>query len=244
MAMTHSKTQEVRAALEFLGSLVLLLFPLLLIIAFGLHFETVADFFVFELRYQPSSASDFMAVLTDSAARTRLYTGPHMVGYLALPLFIGAALFLSSILFNRRPWVATIGATLTCIGTVYMGGVFGSWLSFAAVGNVAPDQVAGATAALEALTEMQGPMLLTTMLSSLSLLGFMVLAGGLFFTDLAPKWSPALIFLGNLTIFVFTDLDNWMMIGAFMMLVGCLPISLSKLTVSKRLFEHSSSLTA
>jgi hypothetical protein len=234
MAMTNQKAQKARSVLQVLGSLALLLFPLILMIAFGLHFETVGEFFVFELRYEPSTASDFMATLTDATARGR-YTMAHMVGYLDLPLFIGAALFLGSILFDERPWVATIGAALTVIGTVYMGGVFGSWLSFAALGNLTPDQVAGAIPALEALTEMQGPMLLTTMLSGLSLLGLMVLAGGLLFTDLVPKWSPALIFLGNLTIFVFMDLDNWMMIGALMMLIGSLPISLSYLTAGKRL---------
>ena len=235
--MTNRKTLVARSVLQTLGSLSLLLFPLILMIAFGLHFETVADFFVFKLRYQPPTASDFMATLTDPVARGR-YTVAHMVGYLDLPLFIGAALFLSSVLFDERPWVAAIGAALTTIGTVYMGGVFGSWLGFAAVGNVAPDQVAGAIPVLEALTEMQGPLLLTTMLSGLSLGGLMVLAGGLFFTDLAPKWAPALIFLGNLMIFVFMDLDNWMMIGALMMLVGSLPIALPRLTVGKRLHEQ------
>ena len=61
---------------------------------------------------------------------------------------------------------------------------------------------------------------------------------------LSSALAPALIFLGNLTIFAFMDLDNWMMIGALMMTIGSLPISLPRLTVGKRLYEHPASLQA
>jgi hypothetical protein len=239
--MTGSKTQKVRSALQTGGSLMLLVFPLVLMIAFGLHFTSIEEFFVFRLRYEPRTASEFMANLT-GPARMRLYTLPHLVGYLDLPLLIGAALFLGSVLFEERPWVAVLGVVSAAVGAVYMGGVFGSWLSFGAVGNVGPDQVAGAIPALEALTEMQGPMLLTTTLSGLGLLGLMVLGGGLFFTNVVPKWSPALIFLGNLMILVFMDLDNWMLIGALMMLIGGLPISLPYLTGRERAYGPAAEL--
>jgi hypothetical protein len=57
----------------------------------------------------------------------------------------------------------------------------------------------------------------------------MVLAVGLFFSRIVPKWSAILIFIGNLTILVFMDLDNLMLIGAFVMLLGMLPTSLKLL---------------
>lgn len=207
------------------GALALLILPILLGTAFALHFERLADFFVFKLSYEPNSASAFMDTLLDPAASWR-YTLSHSVGYAAIPFLIPAALYLAALLYKRRPWLAITGASLVCIGAVFMGGLFGTWLSFAAVGNVAPDQLSGAAAALEELTRMQGPLLWTTMLSSLSLLGFLLLAGGLFFSSELPKWSSALIFIGYLFITVFTDLDNWMFIGALLVLIGSWPIAL------------------
>jgi hypothetical protein len=164
---------------------------------------------------------------------SRLYTIPHLVGYLGLPLLISTALCLSSILFKKRPWFALVGASLACIGAIYMGGVFGTWLSFAAIGNVTAAQVEGAIPALEALTKMQGALLLTSILSALSLLGLMVLAVGLFISRIVPRWSAIMIFIGNLMIIAFMDLDNLMFIGAFIMLLGMAPISLKLLKKGK-----------
>lgn len=206
------------------GGIILVLFPLALMLAFALHFDTVSEFFEFKLRYEPNTAGEFMATLSDPNEASQ-YTVAHGVGYLSLPLLVGTGLCLGYILFKTKPWTAIVGTSLACTGAIYMGGVFGSWLSFAAIGNVASDQIQGAIPALEALTEMQGPLLLTSMLSALSLVGLIVLAVGLFLGRVVPRWSAALIFIGNLLIMVFTDLDNWMFIGALLMLLGMAPIS-------------------
>ena len=222
--MKNDSTEKTKAFMTKAGAIVLMLFPLALMLAFALHFDTVSEFFEFELRYEPNSASEFMATLTDPKEAMQ-YTMAHGVGYLSLPLLVGTGLCLGYLLFETRPWMAIIGASLVYTGAIYMGGVFGSWLSFAAIGNVASDQLQGAIPALEALTEMQGPLLLTSMLSALSLVGLMVLAVGLFLGRVVTRWSAALIFIGNLLIMVFMDLDNWMFIGAFIMLLGMAPIS-------------------
>lgn len=222
--MRNDSTERARAFMRMAGGIVLVLFPLALMLAFALHFDSISEFFEFQLRYEPNTASEFMATLSNPNEATQ-YTVAHGVGYLSLPLLVGAGLCLGYILFRTKPWIAIIGTSLVCIGAIYMGGVFGSWLSFAAIGNVASDQLQGAIPALEALTEMQGALLLTSMLSALSLVGMMVLAVGLFLGQVVPRWSAALIFIGNLTILVFTDLDNWMFIGALLMLLGMVPIT-------------------
>jgi hypothetical protein len=198
-------------------------------LAFALHFDNISEFFEFRLRYEPNSASEFMATLSNPNEVTQ-YTVAHGVGYLSLPLLVGTGFCLGYVLFRTKPWISIIGTSLACTGAIYMGGVFGSWLSFAAIGNVASDQIQGAIPVLEVLTEMQGPLLLTSMLSALSLVGIMVLAVGLFLGRVVPRSSAALIFIGNLTILVFTDLDNWMFIGALLMLLGMAPISWRLLT--------------
>ncbi len=222
------KSEKAESVIQVAGSISLILFPLVLMLAFALHFESYSDFFVFELRYEPNTAGDFMDTLINPAAARR-YTIAHGVGFLGLPLMISTALYLSFFLFKKRPWYALIGGTLACIGSVYLGGVFGAWLSFAAVGNVTADQVEGAIPVLEALMEMQGPLLVTSILSALSLLGLMVIAVGLFLSRIVPRWSAVMVFIGNLLILVFMDLDNWMFMGAFIMLLGLAPISLKLL---------------
>jgi hypothetical protein len=72
---------------------------------------------------------------------------------------------------------------------------------------------------------MQGSLLLTSLLSALSLVGMMILSAGLFLGRVVPRGAAALIFLGNLRILVFIDLDNWMFIGALLMLLGMVPIA-------------------
>ncbi len=222
--MKNNSTERARAFMRMAGGVCLVLFPLALMLAFALHFESVSEFFEFRLRYESNTASEFMATLADPNKATQ-YTVAHGVGYLSLPLLIVTGLCLGYILFKTKPWIALVGASLVCTGAIYMGGVFGSWLSFAAIGNVAPDQIQGAIPALKALTEMQGPLLLTSVLSALSLVGILVLAAGLFIGRVVSRWSAALIFIGNLMILVFTDLDNWMFIGALLMLIGMTPIS-------------------
>lgn len=191
---------------------------------FALHMESPAEIFQFKLRHDPYDATEIMMSLTDPARSQRYYVLPHMLGYLSMPVLICAALSLGYILFRAKPWFAIIGATMTCIGAVFMAGMLAMWLSFAALGNVSAEHVAGAIPALGALMEMQGPLLLSTVLTGFSLLGLMVMAVGLFLSDLVPKWCAVMIFVGSLMMSVFIDVDNLMFIGALVTFVGMAPI--------------------
>lgn len=219
------KNQKAVGLVKKISGISLILFPLILMVAFGMHYDNLADFFTFDLRYVPNSAQGFMNTLT-GPNRDRLFTTPHMLAYFSVPFLIISALYMGYIIFPKKPLLAISGVLITLIGSVFLSGVFASWLSFAAVGNVAPDQVAGAIPVLAALTEMQGPMALMTYMSALSLVGLMMLASGLYSSQIVPKWSASLILIGNLLILLFMDLDNWMFIGALLILIGALPLSL------------------
>ena len=72
------------------------------------------------------------------------------------------------------------------------------------------------------MTAPQGAFLLTTMLAKFALIG---LAGqGLLLWGLTRVRAavPVLIAVGSLTIVVFWDLDNWMLIGMTLIFVGFL----------------------
>jgi hypothetical protein len=207
------------------GALSLILFPVLLMASFGLHFERLADFFVFKVKYVPNGVSETMATFSGPNA-FRLFILPHLVGYFSFPFMIFSSLALAYVLFKQRPWFGIIGAALTCIGSVFLAGLFAIWLSFAAIGNVPAEQIESSLPALAALTQMQGFLSLTTSLSGLGLLGLLILGIGLFKSTVVPRWSGALVVLGTALIMIFTDLDNWMFIGALCIFIGCIPVAL------------------
>jgi len=214
-----------RSALRISGSLALVLFPLMCTMVFVLHVEAPSELFELKWQHEPYVAADIMAGLRDTPRANRYYVLPHMIGYLSMPILIAAALSLGYILFGTRPGWAIVGAAMTCVGAVFMAGMLAMWLAFAAIGHVPDAQVAGATAALEALIEMQGPLLYSTILTGFSLLGMMVLAVGLFLSGVVPKWTAVLIFIGCLMMTLFIDLDNLMFTGAFLTFCGMAPIA-------------------
>jgi hypothetical protein len=203
---------------------ILMLFPVLLMFAFALHFRSFADFFEFKLMYVQNTPEYFMSTLTGSQ-KDRLFLIPHYVGYLAMPFMLATALVLGKILYRHKPVYTIIGVSMTLVGVVFLSGVFAAWLSFAAVANVPSDIIQSATLVLKELTTMQGPLLYITSLSILSLAGLLVLGVGLFQSKIQSRLVSGLFILGNLMIIIFMDLDNWMFLGALLILISLLPLS-------------------
>lgn len=237
--MTYASAQSAQRAQRILrtaGAASLLLFPLMLIVAFAMHYTSVGEFFEINLSYVQVPVDRTIAMfMGDNAGR--MYVWPHLFGYFSVPMMIAASLTLGYVLFERAPWFALIGSALTVIGAIFLGGVFAAWLSFAALGNLPADQTGAAVAALTVLTEMKGPLAMTTYLSVFTFLGFMVLAVGLFRARIVPRWSPVSLFLGNVMIMAFMDIDNLMLAGAVLMLAGLAPLSRSLLLGSDRSVE-------
>jgi hypothetical protein len=207
------------------GSISLLALPLLLATAFALHYTRLSEFLAFSFSKPAYSPAHLLNTLSSADGGFRLYTLPHMVGYLSLPLFISMALIIAVVTFRKTPWHALLGAALTGIGVVFLGGVFGAWLSFAAVGNISGETAPNLVAVLKALTNMQGPLMISSVLSAFAFLGLIVLGFGLYQSRTVPRWSAVLFILGNAMILAFMDMDNWMFIGAVLMLLGMLPLA-------------------
>jgi hypothetical protein len=217
------------------GAISLILFPFILIIAFSMHFMGefgLKDFFNFQLSYTQPPAERFMELFRSGNLLD--FALPHLFVYLSLPLLIFSALYLGKYLFNKMPKLTITGITLTIIGTIYMGGIFGSWLSFMAIGNVSLEQVHGAIPALSAIIESKSILSMTGILAGFSLIGFLLISAGLFCYEIIPRWQSALIFVGNLMIIVFMDLDNLMLIGSVLWLVGAIPIVLDTFQGEKK----------
>ncbi len=223
MTMTIDN-KSAKTTLRMAAAASMVLFPALLIVAFALHYSNLGEFFEIKLRYVQAPIEETIALFLSGEAG-REYVWPHLIGYLSVPVMIGASLALGFVLFRRAPWFAVIGSVMTVTGAVFLGGVFAAWLSFAALGNLPADQADAAVAALRVLTEMQGPLAMTSYLSVFVFLGFMVSAVGLYRVGIVPTWSPVALFLGNVMVMAFMDIDNLMLVGAALMLAGLVPVA-------------------
>jgi hypothetical protein len=216
--------QKLITKLYRVGAISLILFPSALIVSFILHHMgefSFADLLTLKFTYQSPTSERFMEIFRSKSLMD--YILPHLVIYFALPLAIPAVIYLGSILFEKKPWLSMIGISTTVIGIIYMGGVFGSWLSFSAIGNVSTDQVGSAIPVIAELIRPQGMLMMTSLLAGFSIVGFMIIASGLFYTRAIPRLQSILIFAGNLMIIIFMDIDNLMLIGAILWLLGTLP---------------------
>jgi hypothetical protein len=214
------------AVLVRAGAICFAAFPAVLLVAFGLHFAgefTPAQALELRLRYVQPSPERFMELFRSDSPLA--FVLPHLLVYLALPLLIPGVLALAAPLVERRPRVALTGVLMSLVGIVYMGGVFGSWLSFAAIGRVRADEVRGAVPAVAALIRGAPMLTLTSLLAGLSIAGIVVVAAGLLATGAVPRWQAALIVLGNAMILAFMDIDNLMLVGAALWLGGALPLA-------------------
>lgn len=201
----------------------LLIFPSVLIIAFIMHIHSANDLFNFKLEKPVYDASRlFDSLIRDGGAS---FIHSHAIAYLSVPFMVLTILYLGKILYARKPVFAFIGVAIGVLGSLFMAGFFGAWLSFSAVSQVEPENYTGAKAALNELTRMSGVLKIITQLSLLSLIGIIVLCVGFVSTKLLPKWSPIAIVVGCLIILVFMGLANWMLMGSVFIFIGLIPVS-------------------
>ena len=207
------------------GSYLVILFPCLFIVVFLMHFHRAAEFFQFKWCYVPPDPEQVVPSLVRAHNRWPLIHDPHILGYLSLPLLLFCAFALYQLSREGRPRLSSIGLFVTVSGTIYLGGLFGMWTAFyRGLGEVDPRYLDGAIATFRGMTAPCGAFLLTTMLAKFSLIGLG--AQGLMLWRLPgiPRRSALLIALGCFLILTFWDLDNWMLIGMLLVLIGFVPL--------------------
>jgi hypothetical protein len=209
------------SAIKKLLALALLLFPLLCILGFLLHFHSLHGFFHFTWARPPYNAERLFDALV--SGRGHGFFIAHIIVYAAVPFLLVTVLVLSWYLFPHSPWAAVLGAILGVLGSLALAGVVSSWLSFAAVGKVHPEFYDGARAALVELTNMQGILQWNSIGSYCIFAGLIILAAGLLVNRQFPRWSMICIILGSLLFFFFMDMDNWMLIATILLGIGLLP---------------------
>ena len=206
-------------------SYLVILFPCLFMIVFLLHFHRASEFFQFKLHYVPRDPEQVVSSLVRAQNHWPLFHDPHILGYLSLPLLLFCAFALYQLSREARPRLSSLGLFVTVSGTIYLGGLFGMWTAFyRGLGEVDPRYLDGAIATFRGMTAPYGAFLMTTTLAKFSLIGLG--AQGLMLWRLSgiPRRSAVFIPLGCLIILVFWDLDNWMLIGMLLLLIGLFPL--------------------
>ncbi len=216
----------------------LIAMPVILIFVFVMHFRRASDFTHFKLQYQPRDPREVVSMLIAAGNHWPMIHDPHVLAYLSLPLFLLCAFGLYRIGRTVRPLFAALSLAVTATGTVFMGGLFGMWTAFyRGLGGVDPQFLDGAVATFAAQTSPQGAFQLTTVLSRLALVGLALQMAAFGMTGIVPNLAVAAAVVGAALVVVFADLDNWMLIGAALILSGFIP-------VARRLLESSRSTPA
>jgi hypothetical protein len=207
-----------------------LLLPALLLVVFAMHLRSLPEFLDFRLRYTPAPPDAVVPALIAHGQRPLLHD-PHVMAYLALPLFLVTALAMHQRGRQRRPVTSAIAFAMTAVGTIYLGGLFGMWTSFYdGLAHVDARHAEGAAATFSALTSPRGAFLLTTTLAKLAFVGLALQGLVLWGDDVRSRVASLSIVLGCATFLAFWDLDNWMLVGSALLLLG--------LVVSTRWNEH------
>jgi hypothetical protein len=207
------------------GSYALVLFPCLLIIVFLMHFRQAADFFHFKLIYVQPDPTRIVTMLVRAQNHWSMFRDPHVLAYLGLPLLPVCGFTLFKLSRESRPRLSGLALFITVSGSIYLGGLFGMWTAFyRGLGEVDPSHLDGAVATFRGMTAPQGAFLLTTNLAKLALIGLAAQSFVMWGLPGIPRRSVILIALGCLTIVAFWDLDNWMLIGTMIMMIGFLPL--------------------
>jgi hypothetical protein len=198
-----------------------LLLPVLLVLVFALHMRSLPQLLDFKLRYEPAPPAAVARWLVGSARENELRLDPHLLAYLALPLFLSTALMLHRRTRGRRPLASKAAFALTAVGTIYVGGLFGMWTAFYdGMSHMAPGDVDAAARTFAAMSAPRGAFLLTTTLAKLAFAGLALQGLLLWSGDARSRVAAICVAAGSALFLAFWDLDNWMLVGSVLLLAG------------------------
>lgn len=205
------------------AAVILLAFPVIMMLAFIMHFNSFHSFFNFRLVRDPYDAGKLFDVLVSGKGHGFIMA--HFVAFISVPLFFMAILILGHFLYADKPLIAISGVIIGVVGCAAMAAVFGAWLSFTGIATVDKSNYVSARMAFIELVRMKGMLKMFTLLSNLSFVSLIILAIGLIWAKEFSLWRMLCIVLGAILFIIFMDLDNWMFIGSFLLLLGFIPIT-------------------
>lgn len=206
---------------SFASAALPMLLPVMLVLVFAMHLRSLPQLLDFRLRYAPTPPGVVVPWLIAHGSQRPLLHDPHVIAYLALPLFLATAWMLYGIARPRRPVASAAACVTTVAGTIYLGGLFGMWTSFFdGLARVDPRNVDGAIATFAATTSPHGAFLLTTTLAKLAFVALALQGLVLWGRDARARAASICIVAGCALFLAFWDLDNWMLVGSVLLMLG------------------------
>ena len=206
----------------FFSSVLPLLLPVLLVIVFAMHMRSLPQLLDFKFRYEPTPPETVARYLVGSG-QPGWRVDPHVIAYLALPLFLATASTLHRRTRQRRPLASKAAFALTAVGTIYLGGLFGMWTAFYdGLAHMAASDVDAGARAFAAMSAPRGAFLMTTTLAKLAFVGLALQGLLQWGADTRSRVAAVAFALGCSLFLAFWDLDNWMLVGSLLMLAGLL----------------------
>jgi len=203
------RIRSAKKAVFIIGSIALLVAPILSFVGWAIAHESIASFFNFNFTWEASDATTELTIASSAEQVVRYYLLPHYFIYASMPIYIGLSMCLGFVLFKKTPWHSIVGLMLSIIGAVYFIGVLGAFLSIP-MGTV----------------KLTGILMVSFALCILVFIGNIVLGFGLLNAQIIPKWASLLFIIGNALILIFSGVENWMAIGSLLMFIGMLPLSM------------------
>ena len=207
---TETQTNVFDRAVSFLSGLSMIVAPVATMIAFYIH----PQFWTFK---RESSAAIQYEYIQDAGWQIG-----HSLVYVTIPFVILMWLQIAVLLSKRRPALAVAGGLLSLVGWSFMAGQFGTTMAQGMIGLAFPKEQA--LDGIQLLLDRPGLMQLTMWGQVGALLGPMILSIAMALTpEVAPRWQGVLAILGNLIIVAALDIDGYMIIGEFMIMLGLWP---------------------
>jgi len=196
-----------------LGSLCLILAPLMTLIGWAIPHDSLSSFLDFNFTREATDATTQINKFNPDE-EFRYYLLPHYFIYASMLFYAGLGIFMGYISYKKMPWHALIGSMLIVIGAIYFVGVLGAFLSIP-MGTVNETNI----------------LKISFGLSTFLFIGNLIFGFGMFKTKILPRINAVLFILGTVFIIVFPGIENWMALGSLLILVGVLPLSMTVLKV-------------
>lgn len=204
--LTINKNLFAKKSFVILGSLCLVLAPMLSCIGWMLPHDSLSNFLNFNFVREATDA-------TTSINRTNLqevwryYLLPHYFIYASMLFYAGAGVYLGYLTYRKLPGHALVGSIFMVVGAIYFVGVLGAFLSIP-IGTIDKTNVLKISFALSALL----------------FVGMLIFGFGMFKKKILTRKMATLFLLGNSIIIVFAGIENWMALGSLLIVVSLFPL--------------------
>jgi hypothetical protein len=219
VSILHKKSM--RLSKRVIELIAIAMFPVLLVLAFAMHFKSAKAFLNFRWRYQSPPPVAFYKLFSQP---NNQFVAAHVIAWVSVPLLFALIWLMYRKLYPKNNILSIMLLVSGAVGCFCLSGVFAIWLHLTCLKNVADVSQENMILVVAALTAPTGVLRIVSMCSLFAPLTVSGLSIGLLGYKLQPVWSSISLLAGSSMMAVFMDQDNWMLLGAFLITIGIIPL--------------------